>query len=723
MNLNFCFCLCAGLNLIITSIGYAQSDLLIADFESDSYGQWETTGEAFGSGPAKGTLTGQMSVNGFSGQQLVNSFHKGDRTTGTLSSPSFEIQRDYITFLIGGGGHEHKTCINLLIDGKVLRTATGMNTNSGGSEQLNLSYWDVKELRGKSITIQIVDQAKGGWGHINIDHIVQTNNKPDIPDLKPHERNFTITKKYLVVPISNGAKKCELVLEVEGVPVRSYETELALDTDSVDWYAYFTIETYQNQSAKLSVNRATEDGFSLIRQSSQIPSSVPFYTEQLRPQFHFSQKVGWNNDPNGMVYLNGEWHLFFQHNPVGWNWGNMTWGHAVSKDLVHWEQLPNVLFPKTMAQGACFSGGATIDKKNTAGLKKGDNDVLIAFLTDTGSGEAIAYSHDQGRSFTWHQSNPVLKHKGRDPKVIWYEYGKTDTPLSKKATELGGHWVMVVYDEHEKYKKNIAFFTSTDLVHWKEQSHLQDYYECPELLELPIDGDKQNKRWIVLAADAKYTIGKFDGKTFKPEHQGTHQVHHGSYYASQLFDNAPDDRKIQIGWVRIAMPGMPFNQTFSFPHQLSLRTTAQGLRMYAKPVKEIENLHKKKHSAKPQDLRVNSPVMLPVSGRLFDIRATFELGDSKQVGLDIGGNIVAYDVNKNELNGASMKPINGTISIQVLVDRPMIEICGNEGAVYITSGRKHLGDVQAIKAFAEGHGASLIKLDVYELESIWKKEK
>ena len=144
------------------------------------------------------------------------------------------------------------------------------------------------------------------------------------------------------------------------------------------------------KSARVTVARGSEEAFALVRQEDSVPGSESWYTEKLRPQLRFSQVVGWNNDPNGMVYLDGEWHLFFQHNPVGWKWGNMTWGHAGSKDLVHWEQLPNPVVPGTMARGACFSGGATVDHKDTASWKSGDNDVLVASLTDTGAGEAMA---------------------------------------------------------------------------------------------------------------------------------------------------------------------------------------------------------------------------------------------------------------------------------------------------------------------------------------------
>ncbi len=699
----------------------AETDILVADFESEDYGDWKAEGEAFGPGPAAGTLPGQMHVSGFKGKRLVNTFYKGDGTTGKLTSPPLKIERDYLVFLIGGGAHEGKTCVNLSVDGEVVRTAAGPNDRPGGSEELEPHCWDVSELKDKTATIEIVDEATGGWGHVNIDQIVLTDEKPKLPEYRRLEKSFTISKKYLIIPIKNGAKQTELTLEVDGVAVRRYGTELAVKPDEVDWHAFFTIESYKDQPAKVTVARGTVEAFAVVDQSDEIPGSDQFYTEELRPQFHFSQKVGWNNDPNGMVYLDGEWHLFFQHNPVGWSWGNMTWGHAVSKDLVHWEQLPNVLFPGTMAQGACFSGGATVDKCNTAGWKTGDNDVLTAFLTDTGAGEAVAYSNDNGRTFAWYEGNPVVKHRGRDPKVIWYAYDQEDTPIDDEARRLGGHWVMAVYDEHDEYDRNIAFYTSTNMKQWEEQSHLPGYYECAELFELPVDGNADDTRWVVFAADAQYAIGTFDGKKFTPDHEGKHRVHHGAYYASQIFDNAPDGRRIQIGWARLPAPGMPFNQTFTFPHQLTLHTAQGGIRMFAEPVDEIEKLHQRKHEVPSQDLIADSPLSLDVAGELFDIRATFQLGNARSVGLDIGGNTVTYDAVGKKLNGAPMTPRNGCVEIQVLVDRPMIEICGNDGAVYITGGREHRGNVGAIKAFADGDGAKLVRLEVNELKSIWEK--
>jgi len=680
----------------------AAEDIVIADFEGPDYGGWKITGDAFGAAPARGTLPHQRRVTGFKGKGLVNTYLNGDRTTGMFTSPEFTIQRDYIVFLIGGGAHEN-TCVELLVDGKVVASQSGMD-----DERLSPAFFDVAKFKGKKAQLRIVDKATGGWGHVNVDHIVQSDTKPKVPKRGTFAKDIRVEKKLLLIPVQNGARRCNLELLVDGKAVRRYSTELAPDENSVDFYAYFTIEPYRGRMATVRAVNAPEAGFALIRQADELPNADTLYDEPMRPQLHFSQKVGWNNDPNGMVFYDGEWHLFFQHNPVGWKWGNMTWGHAVSKDLVHWEQLPDALFPFTMARGACFSGSAAVDENNTAGFQTGKEKVIVAALTDTGAGESIAYSNDRGRTFTWYEKNPVVKHSGRDPKIIWYAPGK--------------HWVMAVFDQSREHGRNIAFYTSKDLKNWQVQSHLPGYFECPEIFELPVDGDKANTRWVVYAADAQYALGKFDGKTFTPEHKGKYRVHYGAYYASQTFSNPPDGRRIQIGWAQIEMPGMPFNQTFTFPVRLTLRTTPEGIRMFARPIKEIEILHKKKHTVAGVDLAPGSPKAVKVAGELFDIRAEFALGHARSVGLDIGGNRVVYDAVAGQLNGAPMQPVDGKVSMQVIVDRPMIEVCGNDGAVYITSGRPKRGGVATITAFADGGKARLVRLEAYELQSIWKKK-
>jgi len=538
--------------------------------------------------------------------------------------------------------------------------------------------------------------------------------QPAAPEMR--EKEFTVANKYLVMPIQNkGGKGAAIKLYIDGKAVRQYGIKLAPTAAEADWYAFFTIADYKGKKAKVEAT-TTEAGFALIKQSDTIPGEENFYKEPHRPQFHFTQKVGWNNDPNGMVYQDGKWHLFFQHNPVGLPWGNMTWGHATSKDLLHWEQQPDKLFPKTMCKGDAFSGSATVDRKNTAGW--GEN-TLVAFLTDTGCGECVAYSTDKGATFNWYEQNPVVKHGGRDPKVSWYAYSKEDQPLDDKAKGLGGHWVMVVFDEKQGVGQNAAFYTSTNLKDWTEQSHLPGYFECTDLFQLAIDGDAKNTRWVVFAADAKYAVGRFDGKTFTPEHEGKHQVHYGPYYASQTFDNSPDGRRIQIGWNQVASPG-PYNQHFSFPHCLTLRKTEDGIRMFATPIKEIETLRAKSNTAKPQKLDSNKPLDLAVGSDLLDIRLTVEVGTAATIELNVPGGVVKYDVKAMKLNNAEMKPVDGKIQIQVLVDRALMEIVGNGGRVYISgAGPGKQVDVKNISVTATGGDAKLVALEAHELKSIW----
>ena len=689
------------------AVAHAAEDILIADFEGDSYGDWRVEGNCFGSRPARGTLNGQQHVSGFRGKGLVNTFLNKDGTTGTLTSPEFRIERKYIAFLIGGGSHR-TTALELLVNGKVVAHRSGAS-----DETLEPALFTVDKDMGKTARLRIVDKVAGGWGHVNVDHIIQTNEKPKAPKrLGQQEKEFTVEYKYLVIPIKNGkGGGGQIRLYIDDEEVRRYGLNVAPSADQTDWYAYFTIESYRGKTARVVTTKATEEGFALIRQSETIPGEENFYKEPFRPQFHFTQKVGWNNDPNGMVYHGGKWHFFFQHNPVALPWGNMTWGHATSPDLIYWTQHPNKLFPGTMARAACFSGGATVDKENHAGW--GPN-TLVAYFTDTGCGECIAYSTDGGDTFTYYEGNPVVKHKGRDPKVTWYKYDAGDTPLDAKARRLGGHWVMVVYDE--KGGRNAAFYTSTDMKVWTEQSHLPGYFECTELFELPIDGDKGDTRWVVFAADAKYAVGSFDGKTFKPEHGGKHQVHYGPYYASQTFDNPPEGRKIQMGWLRIGAPG-PYNQHFSFPHRLTLRKTDEGIRMFVKPIKEIERLHTKTNRLGPQD--INGEVALRVGSDLLDVRFTFEVGSAQRVSLNIPGRKVEYDVRGQKLNGAPLKPVDGKISVQVLCDRSITEIAGNDGRVFISAKGPPKQDVSRISVTATGGTARLVELEAHELKSIW----
>jgi len=708
-----------------------EGDILINDFEAPTYGSWKAEGAAFGKGPAKGTLGGQMEVTGFEGKGLVNSFLGGDRPKGKLTSPEFTIQRDYIKFLIGGGGHRGKTCMNLIMDGEIVLSATGPNIQPGGSEFLNWENWDVKKYRGKKAVIQIVDNASGGWGHINVDQILQSNTKakkkPFIPPPgggggNPHPENaqeIKITGKYIIFPVSNRGQRGRMTITVGDHLVHNLDCDFPPNRDSIDWWTYLDMAEYIGKTAKV-VARAAPEICKMFESSDKIRHLQPLYDEALRPQFHMSQMRGWNNDPNGMFYQDGQYHFFWQCNPAGRNWANMYWGHATSPDMVHWTEQDRALRPfgdnvenrhPAMAVKNCFSGSGNVDPGNTAGWQKGPEKTMVLAFTDTGCGEALAYSTDRGKSWTYYRGNPVIRHQGRDPKLIWYRPGK--------------HWVIAVYDEDPKVKRNISIYTSKNLKEWKLASKIPGYFECAEIFELPVDGNPNKTKWVVYAADARYAIGQFDGRKFTPDQEGKHRVHWGAYYASQCFSNSPDGRVVQIGWAKINMPDMPFNQTFTVPTNLTLRTTEEGIRMFATPIKELEELRKPNPSTvKNRKLTAGTPaVQLNVRGQLFDILVTVKKGTASRAVLRFGTNEVTYDFGGQKLDEMPLRMKDGQATFRVLLDRPLYELIGGGGACYKTSARRDMGKpVGTISLTAEGGLLTLSSLEVHEMTSAWKKK-
>ena len=231
----------------------SRPDIVIEDFERASYGNWTVTGQAFGDTPAHGSLQSQMAVDGFLGGGFASSYHQGDGSIGKLTSQSYKVERKYIKFLIGGGGFAGKTCINLINDGKVVRTATGSNTRPGGSEHLDWQAWEVSELEGKSVVLEIIDQATGGWGHVSIDQIVQTDRKMTGLIRNNVALPIRVEKRYLNLPVKNGAVKRVLRLTVNGKTEREFEIELA--NAEPDWWTFMDVTAFKGQSVILHANK------------------------------------------------------------------------------------------------------------------------------------------------------------------------------------------------------------------------------------------------------------------------------------------------------------------------------------------------------------------------------------------------------------------------------------------------------------------------------------
>ncbi|MEP0844338.1 MAG: glycoside hydrolase family 32 protein [Phycisphaerae bacterium] len=445
------------------------------------------------------------------------------------------------------------------------------------------------------------------------------------------------------------------------------------------------------------------------------------YRETYRPQFHFTARENWLNDPNGLVYYRGEYHLFFQHNPKGINWGNMTWGHAVSPDLLHWTQLPHALEPDNL--GTMFSGSAVVDWDNTAGFQKGDEKTLIALYTAAGGTSAesagrpftqcLAYSNDRGRTWTKYDRNPVLKHivkENRDPKVVWHAPSR--------------RWIMTLFlDEHR-----FAFLSSPDLKNWTRLHDIDvpECGECPDFFELPVDGDAKRTKWVWTAANGRYLVGTFDGRKFTPE-GGPLRVDYGmNFYAVQTYSDIPpsDGRRIQIAWMRDGKyPGMPFNQQMSFPCELQLRTFPEGIRMIRRPVREIAALRVREHKWENEPADAARNLLAGVQGDLFEIQAEIELLGADEVGLRIRGEPIRYSSRSRKLSclgaDAPLEPLDGRIRLHVLVDRTSLEVFGNDGRVSLTSCFLPRPDDRALQTLAAGGPARWLSLRVYELRSTW----
>ncbi|RYG68134.1 DUF4980 domain-containing protein [bacterium] len=694
----------------------AADDIVIADFEGANYGDWKVEGNAFGNAPVREKLPDQMDIDGFLGKGFINSYRGGDGSTGKLTSPAFTIERKFINFLIGGGKNAEQLAVRLKVDGKTVRSATGPNDRPGGSEALDWANWDVSEFKGKSAVLEIVDQATGGWGHISVDNIIQSDiSKAAVPK----ERVITATEPWLLLPIKNGGPKRQVKVNVGGKQVRHFEIELA--DGEPDWWAPLDLTFFKGQQLTVKTNALPSDSKALdqIKQSAEYPGLANLYKEPLRGQLRFSPRVGWLNDPNGMVYSQGLYHLFYQHNPYGWNWGNMNWGHATSPDMVHWTEWPVAVYPKGDGDHV-FSGSAIVDKNNTSGWKKGPNDLIVAAYTNfngMGRGEHIIYSNDKGRTWTEFEGNPVVKHKGegRDPRLIWHEPSK--------------QWVMTVWSQDDLYpvpseRGGIDFYTSKDLKTWTFQSRSGGWFECADLFELPLENGQ--KKWILTAASSEYRVGTFDGKKFVPETPKLPGMQGRDFYAAQTFSHEPKGRTVQIGWFRTSTPGMNFNQAMSIPATLGLKSTPEGPRLTWTPVPELQALRTKTNSIGALTLAETNPNPLKdLSGELLEIRTEFEPGTANEVRFDVRGVPIIFDATKNQISVAGFRanaPLQkGKINLTIFIDRTGVEVYAADGLAFVPVNINLKPEDLSLSVKTTGGTAKFSKLDVYNLKSSWEK--
>ena len=375
-----------------------------------------------------------------------------------------------------------------------------------------------------------------------------------------HKGDTTIVKvenptKYLLLPIQEEKDEAQVILSTGDKEDTWMDVRLA--QNGVDYFVPFSLEknaagkSVKGNVAIVKILGLKKDALAvnLMKLSNTFDTTN---TDYYRPSYHFTPLYGWMNDPNGMVYKDGEYHLYFQYNPYGSKWGNMHWGHAVSKDLVHWEHLDPAIARDPV--GHIFSGSSVIDKKNTAGFGK---NAIIAIYTNNSVNhdevQCIAYSNDNGRTFTKYEGNPVLTpfdglKDFRDPKVFWYEKGKC--------------WYMIVSAD-----KEMRLYKSKNLKKWNYVSAFGKgigqqpcQYECPDFFQLPVNGDKKKMKWVMTmninpgcwfgGSATEYFVGDFDGKKFTcPDANEVKWLDWGKdHYATVTFSNT-GDRVLGITWM------------------------------------------------------------------------------------------------------------------------------------------------------------------------------
>ena len=446
-----------------------------------------------------------------------------------------------------------------------------------------------------------------------------------------------------------------------------------------------------------------------------------YYAEKHRPQFHFSAQKHWINDPNGLFFYQGVYHLCFQHQPAGRPGAYKDWGHAVSTDLLHWKQLASALTPHKV-WGGCWSGSAVVDWQNTTGFQKGNDKPIVAVLTNGGTPgqgppctQCIAVSLDGGKTFAYYDHNPVLRNIvgcNRDPKVVWH------APTKK--------WIMALFLDGNDY----ALFASPDLKQWDRLCvvNLPGVSECPDLFPLSVVGNPAITKWVFWGANGNYLIGSFDGRTFRRESELLRADHGANFYAAQTWSDIPpeDGRRIQIAWMAGGTyPGMPFTQQLSFPTEVTLRNTPEGLRLVRVPVREIARLHQPAHTWANVVLKPGDNLFSGLTGELFDIRAEVELGNAQSVGLRVRGEAVHYNVATKTLSclgrSAPLRPENGRIKLQILVDRTSLEVFGNDGNAVMTSCFLPSDANKGLEIEAKGANVKIVSAAVYPLKSIWRQ--
>lgn len=691
------FALCFSF-AFLANLAFAGGGILFEDFESGSYfPKWKAEGSAFSQTPAKGGFSNQMKVGGYNGKYLVNSYFGRDETVGKITSEKFKIERKFLKCLVGGGNNPQNLFLRVVADGKEVGRLTGIN-----SEFLKPKALDLSAHMGKDAVIEIVDNARGGWGHINIDDICFTDELPDCP-LGENLVEIKNADRYILFPINKNAPRRRVnISSPKGV---LFNANLNLDFKTPEKYIYFSTREHFGEDLKIFFPQITGEKAELKTAKKFASKNYP--NELLRPQYHFSAPQGWLNDPNGMVYWKGIWHLYYQAIPyqVSDKDGHKAWGHAVSSDLMNWQMMPEAIFPTFEENGsahAVWSGAGCADEKNRSGFFDKNGGLVFAF-THTGKGDYVAHSKDG--KYPEILDSPITTAKGRDPCIFYHE-------PSKK-------WVVLRYEEiySPELKKDLrkfAFYVSKDLKEWRRTQILDDFYECPYIISMPANNGKSDMKYLIFDASGECVIGDFDGEIFTPADGGrTPKFLLGDAYAGQIFRNAPNGRAVSISWLRAPFEDflksdMPFADMMTLPMDLRLEKVEGKYRVYARHSPEIEKYFGKELFAlnKPEILRKGDKIDIEKLPDSYVLSGEFDVSECNALTMKMLGalnityekGINAYRFSRLPLEERTVKTknlrwpgihhkaadklLNGKLKITMFIDRSSVEIFHDNKQVY-----------------------------------------
>ena len=568
-----------------------------------------------------------------------------------------------------------------------------------------------------------------------------------------NEQNIVLIKdsesKYLLLPVQENAPEGKVNIVVNNELQLGQNINVRLAREKVDYYVPYDISAYAGQDISIDIQGMPSSSlcWKEIKLSDTFDSSN---RETYRPVYHHTPVYGWMNDPNGMFYKDGVYHLYFQYNPYGSMWANMTWGHSTSTDLTHWTYEGTAIVPD--AWGAIFSGSCVVDKDNTAGFGKG---AVVAFYTSAKStpwgdiqSQSMAYSLDNGKTFIKYEHNPILtstERDFRDPKVFWYAPGK--------------HWVMMLAVGQE-----MQIYSSGNLKEWKKESSFGamqgahgGVWECPDLVEVAVEGSKE-KKWVLICnlnpggpfggSAAQYFVGSFDGKKFVNESPTqTKWLDWGKdNYATVTWSNAPAGRCIALGWMSNwqyanSVPTTQYRSANTLARDLTLYRVGGELYLKSKPSPEIKKARAEEKKIPTFEVKGNYEVasLLADNKGAYEIEMAIENKGTSKIDFSLmneKGEKVAmyYDVVRKQFvmdrsasgivgfsrdfPAVTVAPVRNTdqIHLRLFIDRSSVEAFGEEGE-YVMTNLVFPAEPYNRMVFSSDKGSYIVKsMNVYRLQ-------